>query len=62
MYWVAYQFEDPLSLVISVSKLVQIICGVRFNNYSLQFNCKKNRKKETFDVGNVFKKIDILLC
>jgi len=78
MYWVAYQFEDPLSLVISMSKLVQIILrvkplwlgGVGFNNYSSQLNCKKkkktkrrrNRKKERFDVGNVFRKIGILLC
>jgi len=52
MYWVAYQFEDPLSLVISMSKLVQIILrvkplgGVGFNNYSSQLNCKEEEEEE----------------
>jgi hypothetical protein len=75
MYLVAYQFEDPLSLVISMLKLVQIILrvkplgGVGFNNYNSQLNCKKKeeeeeetKRKKTFDVGNVFRKIGILLC
>jgi hypothetical protein len=53
MYLVAYQFEDPLSLVISMSKLVQIILrvkplgGVGFNNYSSQLNCKEEEEEET---------------
>ena len=52
MYLVAYQFEDPLSLVISMLKLVQIILrvkplgGVGFNNYNSQLNCKKKEEEE----------------
>jgi len=58
MYWVAYQFEDPLSLVISMSKLVQIILrvkplwlgGVGFNNYSSQHNFKKKKKQKEEEI------------
>ena len=58
MYWVAYQFEYPLSLVISMSKLVQIILrvkplwlgGVGFNNYSSQLNCKKKKKQKDEEI------------